>query len=86
MGGWKVVSVLTQYLPNLWIDVVCARRTGILGVSNLDPNNPELNRNFESIVLEFVGTDLAELGPDHYYGDVSLVSPEKYLSGLSVRR
>ena len=62
VGVWKVVSVLKQYLPNLWIDVVSARRTGVLGVSNLDPNNPELDRSFDSIVSDFVGTDLAELG------------------------
>lgn len=83
---WKVIPVLQKYRPDLTIDVLSSRRTGLLCVSGLDPQNRMLRESYDAIVQEFIGQDLAVLGPDHLYGKTTLVEPQVYLDRLAAAR
>lgn len=79
---WKIVPVLGRYRPDLSVSVLPAARTGLCCVTNLDPGNDSLVRNYERILAEFVPQDLASLGPAHHYAGFSFVQAEAFLSSL----
>jgi hypothetical protein len=52
---WKLVKILEKYRPDLKIHVLDASPSGLVLVTNLDPNNKTLSENYEKIEKEFLG-------------------------------
>jgi len=69
---WKFVCILRKYRPDLIIDAFNAPPTGLILVSNLDPDSRALETHYDEIVSQF--TDL----PDE------LASFTKYITTLTV--
>ena len=69
---WKFVCILKKYRPDLIIDAFNAPPTGLILVSNLDPDSRVLETHYDEIVSQF--TDL----PDE------LESFTKYITTLTV--
>jgi hypothetical protein len=80
---WKIVPILRRYRPDLSVSVLSARRTGLCCVTQLDPQNDTLTRNYDEILAEFIDKDLAQLGPEYFYGSVELLHPKVFLDRLA---
>lgn len=59
---WKTVLALKKHRPDLRIYAYDAPPTGLIVITNLDPNSTLLTGNYFAIVEEYAGTDLAEFG------------------------
>lgn len=47
---WKLIPILRQHRPDLKIDVLDCRPTGVVAVTNLDPGNTVLSDGYDQIV------------------------------------
>jgi hypothetical protein len=50
---WKIVPILKKYRPDLDIKLLDVAPTGMLLVSNLDPSNTVLEKNYEEIINQW---------------------------------
>lgn len=50
---WKTTAILQKYRPDLCIMLVDSHPTGLLLVTNLNPNNTTLTDNYDMVVSEF---------------------------------
>lgn len=50
---WKVVAILQKYRPDLKTEILDAKPTGLVLVSNLNPQDNSLSEQYESIIEEF---------------------------------
>jgi hypothetical protein len=50
---WKLLPILRQYRPNLVIDAFNAPPTGLIVISNLDPQSSILHQHYAEITLSF---------------------------------
>lgn len=81
---WKVVLALNKYRPDLQIDVLNSRRTGLCCVTHLDPTNEVLAVNYDKIVAEFIEWSLIEDGPGLYFDKIELEDADRFLARLGV--
>lgn len=59
---WKTVLALKKHRPDLRIYAYDAPPTGLVVITNLDPNSALLADNYFAIVEEYASLDLAEFG------------------------
>ncbi|MEO1563081.1 MAG: class I SAM-dependent methyltransferase, partial [Pseudomonadota bacterium] len=78
---WKLVPILTKYRPDLRIDLINSRPTGLVCVRNLDPSNSVLKENYESILEEFADKTPLEFGPQNILCDLKPVWPVHFIAG-----
>jgi len=64
---WKLIPILQQYRPDLKIDVLDCRPTGLVLLSNLDPGNDGLMRGYDGIVAQWQAVTLADHGAARFY-------------------
>ena len=55
---WKLVPILRTFRPDLQVDCVNCRPTGLVAVSKLDPTSTVLAEKYEEIVSEYMGVEL----------------------------
>ncbi len=79
---WKIIPILQKYRPDLVLEVVGAPRTGILVVRNIDPNNRTLFDAEHEIFADFLELDMADYGPDAFFGAFELQDPDRYIASL----
>ncbi|MBO6625123.1 MAG: hypothetical protein JJ938_09605 [Roseicyclus sp.] len=79
---WKVVMALLDLRPDLTVDIVAARRTGLACISNLDPENRVLEREYDALLKRYKDLELAELGGGAYYDRFELIDPERFIANL----
>jgi len=77
---WKVIAALLDYRPDLEINVLNAEATGLGCIENLDPANNTLFESYDEIVEKYMDADLAEIGPEVYFGRFSLTDADAYLA------
>jgi hypothetical protein len=58
---WRLILILKKYRPDLSINVIAARPTGLGIVQNLDPNSRVLAERQSEIIKEFLALDIAVL-------------------------
>lgn len=78
---WKIVPILQKYRPDLKIDVLDCRTTGLVVVSNLDPKNTVLSENYDAIIKEFNAIDLEMFGVTNFYDSFDYVSARDVAKG-----
>jgi len=64
---WKLLPILQQYRPDLVITVLGCQPTGLVLVSNLDPQNCVLRDNYDDIVSSWQDLTLADYGVAKFY-------------------
>lgn len=79
---WKVVAILAKYRPDLRIVCVDAPPTGLVFVSNLDPGNDSLRRDYCRIIDEFAAVPNTAEGLAAFYAGTPLVPTARILSGF----
>ena len=80
---WKVIQVLLEYRPDLTVDVVNARKTGIGCVSGLDPKNQVLSDNYDEIMEKYQLLELESVGADSYFGKFELIDADEYIAKVN---
>ncbi|MEO0487251.1 MAG: class I SAM-dependent methyltransferase [Pseudomonadota bacterium] len=78
---WKVIPILQKYRPDLDIQVLDARPTGLGVVRNLDPGNTVLTEAYDDIMAEFLDLDIADFGFDTYYGSFNYTRAGRHANG-----
>jgi hypothetical protein len=58
---WRLILTLKKYRPDLSVNVIAARPTGLAIIQNLDPNSRALADRQQEIVDEFLATDISVL-------------------------
>jgi len=58
---WRVILTLNKYRPDLSVNVIAARPTGLAIVQNLDPHSRVLDERQREIIDEFLALDISML-------------------------
>jgi hypothetical protein len=58
---WRLILILKKYRPDLTVDVIAARPTGLGIVQNLDPHSRVLTERRDEIIDEFLALDISVL-------------------------
>jgi hypothetical protein len=87
---WKVLAILRRYRPDLTITTFDAAPTGLVAVSNLDPESTVLAEHYTALVEEFSGQTIAERGvelfaPPGLTPAAASLSPDRLTALLQVR-
>lgn len=65
---WKLLVALADLRPDLKIELLSARKTGLAVISNLAPGNRVLNDDLDDIVQRYQGLDFDAIGgPARYF-------------------
>lgn len=64
---WKIIPILQRYRPDLRIDVLDCRKTGLVVISNLDSGNTTLQDNYDRILTEYKELELSDFGPERFF-------------------
>lgn len=64
---WKIIPILQAHRPDLKIDVLDCRTTGLVVLSNLDPESRVLEARYDEIRAEYDAIDIAGFGPARFY-------------------
>lgn len=71
---WKVPAILQKYRPDLQIYALDAEPTGLILITNLDPQSTVLSRGYFEIVREFGSLDLGSYGIGRYVNSLNMMS------------
>ncbi len=74
------MPILRQWRPELKISVVDAPPSGLVLVTNLDPENHVLQDNYHAIVDTYLGYDLGVYGVKRLHHEANIASTEKFAS------
>jgi hypothetical protein len=59
---WRLILALKKYRPDLTVNVIGARPTGLAIVQDLDPNSSVLAERQDEIIDEYLALDLSAIG------------------------
>lgn len=83
---WKTVAILLEYRPDLSIDILDARKTGLGCVGHLDPGNTALRDAYDDIVARYTDMDLTAIGAAAYYDRFALRDAGAFVASLGAPR
>lgn len=79
---WKVVSILQKYRPDLKVVCLNSHPTGLVCVSNLDPNSQSLRDNYLSIVEEYRNIPYGVDSLNNFYSNMSIEYADTVANGF----
>jgi len=79
---WKILPVLRKYRPDLAVTVLDCSPTGLVMITNLDPDSTVLTDNYRRIVDEFSEPPDERAALESFWDDLELV-PSANLMSLS---
>lgn len=71
---WKLLPILQQYRPDLKIDVLNCKPTGLVILSNLDPANTVLSDSYDQILADWMEVTLQDHGAERFYDSFDYVN------------
>jgi hypothetical protein len=71
---WKLIPILQKWRPDLKITVFDCWFTGVVCISNLDPENRILQENYDSIRAEFDNMELVKFGVKRFFGSFDMAN------------
>ncbi len=77
---WKIVPVLRELRPDLKVQVLDAAPTGLLLISNLDPDNTTLTEACDQLISDQTGIELEQFGISKFYESLDLVNSDACLA------
>lgn len=81
---WKMLPILQKYRPGLTITVLDCYSTGLVLVSNLDPSNDALEKNYDAILEAYMAIDLENFGVRQFFASFSYTDGQAYLDAGAV--
>jgi hypothetical protein len=76
---WRTALLLRRRRPDLEFTVVDAAPTGLVLITNLDPENTSLSDDYRGCVKQMMSWDLGEIGIQNFFDEMHL-EPTKVLS------
>ncbi len=73
---WKLIPILARWRPDLAVQVLGCRPTGLVVVTGLDPENRVLAESHDAILAEFAPLDLRGYGAERFYAGFDYVAPK----------
>jgi hypothetical protein len=73
---WKLIPILRQHRPEMRIDVLDCKPTGLVLLSGLEPADRRLANSYDRILSDWTDVTLAEYGLDRFYDQCDFVSAE----------
>ena len=70
---WKLIPILQEHRPDLTVQVLDCAPTGLVVISNLDPQNRALGDAYDSIVSRYRDLSLADFGVERFFGSFAYV-------------
>lgn len=83
---WKVLPILKQNRPDLDIYVFDAAPTGLVAITNLDPESEILSNNYSDIRKEWSNIELEEYGVSRYFDHCNIISTSSVDTASKMRR
>jgi len=77
---WKLLPILLRHRPDLKVEVIDCLPTGLVLISNLDPENQTLQAAYASIIDEWHHQTLDDYGLEKMRSDFPLVSAAENLA------
>jgi len=77
---WKIVPTLLKYRPDLSVTVTDCMPTGLVIISNLDPENAILSENYDEILAQYKEMDREEY--EEYWKGVQITPASEALNRL----
>jgi hypothetical protein len=77
---WKLIPILRKYRPDLNLTVLPCNPTGLVLISNLDPGNKDLKKNYDKILADWMAMDLTSYGLDRFYACFDPVDPDVFVA------
>jgi hypothetical protein len=71
---WKLIPILQAWRPDLKLTVLDCRPTGLVCVSNLNPESRVLRDGYERIVADYASVDIEGFGVERFFGLFSYTS------------
>lgn len=78
---WKLIPILARWRPDLRVQVLGCRPTGLVIVTGLDPESRVLPEAQDAILAEFGPLDLAAYGVERFFDGFDFVDPSAVASG-----
>ncbi len=75
---WKLLPILAEYRPDLRVEVLDCRPTGLVLVSNLNPRSTVLRDAYDEIVARYMDVTITDYGPERFGEGFSLVNPRTF--------
>ena len=76
---WKLIPILQEYRPDLKIEVLGCRPTGLVLVSNLAPGSTVLKDHYDEIVTLYTDKSIEDFGTSRFYDSFEYVDPKAVL-------
>lgn len=83
---WKLLPILKRWRPDLSIHVLDCPPTGLILVTNLDPNSEVLTSKYSEIIQEFAEVELDDYGFQRFLEACSLKQSKDYVSFESISK
>jgi hypothetical protein len=77
---WKLIPILQRWRPDLTLTTYDCRPTGLVCVSNLDPENRTLQTHYDEILAEFEAVDLEAFGVERFFQSFEMTGVEVCLA------
>ena len=74
---WKILPILRRYRPDLKVTVLDCSPTGLVLLSQLDPENRVLAENMDAILAEYQEVDIETYGVAKFYESFSFVRAKR---------
>jgi hypothetical protein len=71
---WKLVPILQKYRPDLTLQMLDCRPTGLLMVTGLDPKNRVLSQKYAQIIAEWKDLTIEDYGIDRFANSFEFTS------------
>lgn len=65
---WKIIPILQRYRPDLSLQIMDCKPTGLAVVSNMDPASTVLADAYDEILEAFMDMTLDDIGVDAFFG------------------
>jgi hypothetical protein len=78
---WKLIPILARWRPDLKVEVLGCRPTGLVVVTGLDPESRVLAEAQEAILAEFGSLDLGAYGVERFFAGFEYLDPEGVAAG-----
>jgi len=76
---WKIIPILQKYRPDLKLEVIGCRPTGLVIVSNVARSNTVLSDNYDDIVAEFADIDFSGRVVEEFYASFEYTPAAEFL-------
>lgn len=76
---WKLIPILRSLRPDLEVQVLDCEPTGLVLISNCDPQSQVLEGEYQKIIDEYTEMSIDDYGVDRFVNELELCSGDAYL-------